>query len=273
MIESGTCRHCDRSLSTGARFCPSCGKLISSEPANWLERLCAAMLDISIYVGCTALLIWLGMKWWIAFPVWLVLTEIGYQLKGSIGKSFMGLSVPITGRSQYYLREIIGKPASFATFGIGFLMVFSKERLALHDHMSKTAVLRVGRIPRIQTALVGSAVIFGLSSLAYIFLHTNKTDRSLASSARTEPTSLTTITSQLSAVATIYVFDSRGKPFGQGSGFLITADGLCVTNFHVIQDAFSADVKLGDGRLYHLLSVSAYDMRKFLLKTPEEQKQ
>jgi S1-C subfamily serine protease len=260
MTESGACGHCGGSLSTGARFCPSCGILISRGAVNWLERLCAAMLDISIFVGCTALLIWLGMKWWIAFPVWLVLTEIGYQLKGGIGKSFMGLSVPITSRSQYYLRETIGKLASVATFGIGFLMVFSKERLALHDHMSKTAVLRVGGIPRIRTAIVSVAVIFGLSSLAYLVLRTNKTDRSIPSSAQTEPTSLTTITSQLPAVATIYVYDSRGKPVGQGSGFLINADGLCVTNFHVIQDAFSADIKLGDGRLYHLLSVSAYDM-------------
>lgn len=259
MTESGTCGHCGGSISTGARFCPSCGKLISPEPANWFERLCAATLDISVFAGCVALLIWLGLKWWIWFPVLLVLTEIGYQLRGSIGKSFMGLSVPVTGRSQHYLREAIGKLASVVTFGIGFLMVFSKERLALHDHMSKTVVLRIGGIPRVRMAIVSAGLIFGIISFAYPFLRTNKTDRSLTPPARTEPTSLTTITSQLPAVATIYVYDSRRKPVGQGSGFLISDNGQCVTNFHVIQDAFSADVKLGDGRLYHLLSVSAYD--------------
>lgn len=59
----------------------------------------------------------------------------------------------------------------------------------------------------------------------------------------------------MSAVATIYVYDVRGKAIGQGSGFLISGDGVCVTNFHVIKDGYSFDVKLGDGRLYHVLAV------------------
>ena len=67
------------------------------------------------------------------------------------------------------------------------------------------------------------------------------------------------ISQQTPAIATVYVYNDRGKIFGQGSGFLITDDGVGVTNFHVIKDAFSAEVKLGDGRLFDLLAVHAYD--------------
>ena len=65
------------------------------------------------------------------------------------------------------------------------------------------------------------------------------------------------------SVATIYVYDSRAKLIGQGSGFLITSDGVLVTNFHVIKDdAYSAGARLGDGRRYDLLAVQAYDAKR-----------
>ena len=37
---------------------------------------------------------------------------------------------------------------------------------------------------------------------------------------------------------------------GQGSGFIITADGYAVTNNHVVQDADEVSVKLNDGEEY-----------------------
>jgi S1-C subfamily serine protease len=259
MTAPEVCSHCRASLSVGAHFCPSCGYLVSPEVPNWFDRLCAATVDTSIWIACSALLIWLGVKWWVIFAIWIVLTEIGYQLRGSIGKSFIGLSVPVKGRAQHYLRETIGKLASVATFGIGFLMVLSNEHLALHDYMAKTSVLRVGSAQRPRQAIISLSLIFGLATCAYFVLGPNKLNQSLPSFAPKQPTSLSTIVSQIPAVVTMYVYDSQGKSIGQGSGFVISGDGLCVTNFHVIKDAYSADVKLGDGRLYHLLSVHAYD--------------
>ncbi len=38
---------------------------------------------------------------------------------------------------------------------------------------------------------------------------------------------------------------------GEGSGFLISADGYAVTNFHVVNGANSVEVKTDDGKTYH----------------------
>ena len=61
---------------------------------------------------------------------------------------------------------------------------------------------------------------------------------------------------------TIYIYDGRGKTVGQGSGFVLSSDGICATNFHVLKDAYSADAKLGDGRIFHLLAIHAYDSER-----------
>lgn len=257
------CSHCNGPLSVGTRFCPSCGYLASPEIANVFDRLCAAAVDISILVICSGFLIWLGLNWWVIFPIWIALTEIGYQLKGSIGKSFVGLTIPTRSRVQHYVRESIGKLASFATFGIGFLMILSKEHLALHDYMAKTSVLRLGSNSRTRQAFVSVFLVLAIASAGYLaFSRLHDPSQPVISRLSKQPTSLTSIVSQMPAVATLYIYDSQGKPIGQGSGFLITSDGVSVTNFHVIKDAYSAEAKLGDGRLFHLLAVQAYDAGK-----------
>ncbi len=202
---------------------------------------------------------WLGLKWWVIFLTWFVFIEIGYQLQGSIGKRFVGVSVPVKTRFQHYLRETVGKLASLAIFGIGFLMIFSKERLALHDYMAKTRILRIGRAALLRQAIISLTLLFGLVTGAYFLLRDERSNRFYPSLKPREPATLSPIVRQMPAVATLYLYNGRGKLIGQGSGFLITSDGVGVTNFHVIKDAYSAEVKLGDGRLYHLLSVHAYE--------------
>src|SRR5258708_37745138 len=136
MNETKICSNCAYSLSEGAHFCATCGYPASPVSANWFDRLCAAVVDVSLLVASCGLLMWLGLKWWIIFPTWLAFVEIGYQLKGSIGKSFVGISFPVKTRFQHYLRETVRKLASLALFGIGFLMILSKERLALHVYIA-----------------------------------------------------------------------------------------------------------------------------------------
>jgi S1-C subfamily serine protease/RNA polymerase subunit RPABC4/transcription elongation factor Spt4 len=259
MNDTKVCSHCAASFSEEAHFCPTCGYPTSCESANWFDRLCAAVVDVSMLVASCGLLMWLGLKWWVIFLTWLVSIEIGYQLKGSIGKSFVGISVPVKTRFQHYLRETVGKLASLAIFGIGFLMIFSKERLALHDYMAKTRVLRIAPAALLRQAIISLSLLFSLVAGAYLLLRTDSSNHFYPLLKSPEPSSLSLIVKQMPAVATLYVYNGRGKLIGQGSGFLITSDGVGVTNFHVIKDAYSADVKLGDGRLYHLLSVHAYE--------------
>src|SRR6266566_5353953 len=180
MNTSKVCSHCAGLLSEGVRFCPSCGSPASPEQVNWYDRLCAAGVDATIFAVCTGLFIWIGLKWWVAFLVWFVLTEVGFQLRGSIGKSLLGQYINEKNRLQHYLRETVGKTASLATLGIGFLMIFSKERLALHDYMAKTSVLRTGNAVRVRKALVSVTILTGAALLAYLAFNPNKTNHNLS---------------------------------------------------------------------------------------------
>jgi len=61
------------------------------------------------------------------------------------------------------------------------------------------------------------------------------------------------------AVVSIVMSDEDGKPIAQGSGFLVSKDGLIVTNYHVIAEGTSAVVKLPDGAFFVVDGVLASD--------------
>ena len=61
------------------------------------------------------------------------------------------------------------------------------------------------------------------------------------------------------AVVYITVYDSSGTETAQGSGFIISSDGEVVTNYHVIQGAYSAKVTLSDATTtYDVAGVLGY---------------
>ena len=62
------------------------------------------------------------------------------------------------------------------------------------------------------------------------------------------------------AVVEIQVFDINGNQFALGSGFFIDDKGTLATNYHVIEDAYSATAKLSDGSTVNIPIVKAYDM-------------
>ena len=47
------------------------------------------------------------------------------------------------------------------------------------------------------------------------------------------------------AVVVIETYNEKGEPIGQGSGFIVRADGVIVTNYHVVSDAADIKVKAG----------------------------
>jgi len=57
------------------------------------------------------------------------------------------------------------------------------------------------------------------------------------------------IASRTSAAAvSIKTKDKEGKELGMGSGFIISGDGIIATNFHVLESAYQAEVKVGESQ-------------------------
>ena len=52
------------------------------------------------------------------------------------------------------------------------------------------------------------------------------------------------------SIVAIYTFDNQGRGLMQGSGFFISSGGDVITNWHVIEGAYSAVVKTFDGNSY-----------------------
>jgi len=73
------------------------------------------------------------------------------------------------------------------------------------------------------------------------------------------------ISRQMPGVITLVTYDHKNRELSQGSGFVLSRDGLGATNFHVLQDASRAEATLGDGRLYHVLRVHSFDVDRDLV--------
>jgi hypothetical protein len=63
----------------------------------------------------------------------------------------------------------------------------------------------------------------------------------------------------LPATVTFYIFDANGQPTSTGSGFVIGANGIVVTNHHVIDEAYSAKVQMANGDMAQVLGVIEAD--------------
>jgi hypothetical protein len=61
------------------------------------------------------------------------------------------------------------------------------------------------------------------------------------------------------SIVSVVMSDKDGKPIAQGSGFLVSRDGLIVTNYHVILEGSSAIAKFPDGAFFVVDGVVAFD--------------
>lgn len=74
----------------------------------------------------------------------------------------------------------------------------------------------------------------------------------------------------------IYTYDEYGTPKGSGSGFFINADGVGITNYHVLDGAVKAQLTLSDSTELEIDKVLAsdakWDIIKFSVKNQDNKK-
>ena len=115
-----------------------------------------------------------------------------------------------------------------------------------------------------------SGICFGLLWLSLMTGCASYPDKTL--SPETHLVRLTGIVQR--AVVKITTYDAEKKPMGIGSGFFVDKGGVLITNYHVLNGAYAADVKTYDGREYQIQRVLAYnktaDLIKVKVKIPEK---
>jgi S1-C subfamily serine protease len=76
------------------------------------------------------------------------------------------------------------------------------------------------------------------------------------------------------SVVTVAVLDMEGNVLRIGSGFFIDRDGTLVTNDHVLDGAYRAEIKTADGDIFPIDSVIArnplVDLLKVRVRIPRE---
>ncbi len=60
----------------------------------------------------------------------------------------------------------------------------------------------------------------------------------------------------------IITYDTNDLPYSLGSGFFVTADGIAITNYHVLEDSAKACVVLEDDSVFDVTHVLYYDAEK-----------
>lgn len=68
------------------------------------------------------------------------------------------------------------------------------------------------------------------------------------------------------SVVTITIYDKSGQEMGLASGFFVTERGQIVTNYHVIERAFAAEIKTAEGKIYAVTDVIAEDKENDLIR-------
>lgn len=68
------------------------------------------------------------------------------------------------------------------------------------------------------------------------------------------------------SIFTIFAMDENGNVFSQGSGFYIDNTGIGITNFHVLDGAYTAQIKMKDGAIIPIEQVIDFDKEADLVK-------
>jgi len=107
-----------------------------------------------------------------------------------------------------------------------------------------------------------SGICFGLFGLSLMIGCASYPDKTLSTDAHL--VQVTRIVQR--AVVKITTYDVEMKRIGIGSGFFVDKGGVLITNYHVLDGAYAADVKTYDGREYQIQRVLAYNKAADLIK-------
>lgn len=77
-----------------------------------------------------------------------------------------------------------------------------------------------------------------------------------------EENAIRAVASEGRAVVFIKTYDINKNLQSTGSGFIVSSTGVILTNYHVIDTAYSAEVRLSDGKSYPVKSVLNYDANR-----------
>lgn len=129
------------------------------------------------------------------------------------------------------------------------------------DHLanfpSELATNAVARPARLGGATVG-CIIGGLLMM-FVLAWLNSTQRGVNTQPAAPLGSSPSFDRVQPAVVTVYAKDAKGLVVSQGSGFLINATGVLVTNFHVVEGADSIQVTNHAGGTYKVTEIQAAD--------------
>jgi len=133
-------------------------------------------------------------------------------------------------------------------------------QLLYHEHPTTLQLkVRIGQ----RKWLIVACVLLGLVVVIAVLL-IPKSEK-VSQSAEAVNISSPSTESTRAPVLTIVAANQRGTAVSQGSGFIITSDGLAGSNYHVIKGAVSAVAQCCNGRVFEIGSIEGVDLEKDLV--------
>lgn len=137
---------------------------------------------------------------------------------------------------------------------------------------SKGAALRTKRKRRLRWLFFAASVLVGVIVLCILsFLGSSDLSKKTAGSLTEPPQTIPAVADKAlpsitdKAVLTIVGTNRTGTSEKQGSGFILTADGLAGSNYHVLKGVSHAVAACCDGRVFEIRSVEGVDLDKDLV--------
>jgi hypothetical protein len=133
-------------------------------------------------------------------------------------------------------------------------------QLLYHEHPSTPQLkARIGQ----RKWLIIACLLLGLAVVIAVLLIPKSEKVSQSAEAIKIPSPSTELVG--APVLTIVAANQRGTAVSQGSGFIITSDGLAGSNYHVIKGAVSAVAQCCNGRVFEIRSIEGADLEKDLV--------